>query len=84
MACARQMAACVLFSGEVPMSDNPVLAVAKFAAFVGLKAAHGYHAAHGPAKIAAQIPVIGPVLGVGVLAAAAVAGAVHGISEYDG
>lgn len=66
------------------MNNNPIFSAAKLAAFVGLKAAHGVHTASGAAKLAARIPVVGPVLGLGVLAAGAVAGAVHGITEYDG
>ena len=66
------------------MADNPIHPGVKHAAFVGLKAFHGFKSAHAPAKIAARIPVIGPALGVAVLLGATVAGAVSGINNYDG
>ena len=56
----------------------------KHAAFVGLKALHGFKTAHGPAKIAARVPGIGPALGLAVLVGATVAGAVAGFNDYDG
>jgi hypothetical protein len=56
----------------------------KHAAFVGLKALHGFKQAHGPAKIATRVPGIGPALGLAVLVGATVAGAVSGFNDYDG
>ncbi len=56
----------------------------KHAAFVGLKALHGFKTAHGPAKLASRIPGVGPALGLVVLVAGAVAGAAAGINEYEG
>jgi hypothetical protein len=56
----------------------------KHAAFVGLRAFHGFKTAHGPAKLAARLPVVGPALGLVVLVGGTVAGAVGGFNDYDG
>lgn len=56
---------------------------AKHAAHVGLKALLGVKTAHGPAKLAARIPVVGPALGLAVLIGATVAGAVSGLNDYE-
>ncbi|WP_426030923.1 hypothetical protein [Caulobacter sp. DWP3-1-3b2] len=66
------------------MTDKQIQAGVKHAAFVGLKALHGFKSAHGPARIAARVPYVGHVLGVAVLFGGAVAGAVSGFNEYDG
>lgn len=51
------------------------------AAMAGVGAMGGLKAAHVPAKLAARIPVIGPALGVGTLAAGALLGALKAVGQ---
>lgn len=53
----------------------------KRAAMAGAGALGGLKAAHVPAKLAARIPVIGPALGVGTLAAGALLGALKAAGQ---
>jgi hypothetical protein len=55
----------------------------KHATHVGLKAFHGFKTAHEPAKQIARVPVVGPALGLALLLGATVAGAIHGITDFE-
>jgi hypothetical protein len=69
---------------DIEMADKQIPPGLKHAAYVGLKALHGFRSAHGPAKFAARVPGVGPALGLAVLVGATIAGAVSGITDYDG
>ena len=57
------------------MTDRHLDEGMKRAAMAGLGALGGLKSAHVPARLAARIPVIGPLLGLVVLAGGALAGA---------
>jgi hypothetical protein len=66
------------------MTDRDWQGVAKHAAFVGLKAFHGFHASHGMAKAASRVPYVGLALSVAVRVGGSVVGAIDGIKNYSG
>ena len=66
------------------MFDRNLHPGVKHAAFVGMRALHGFSKAQLPAKVASQVPYFGPALGVAVLVGATVRGALEGLDEYDG
>jgi hypothetical protein len=56
---------------------------AKRAAKAGMSAFQAFRAAHVPAKLAARVPVVGPILGLIVLAGATAVGAVSGFTDEE-
>lgn len=62
---------------------DPTKETIRRAAIAGLGAMSGLKAAHIPAKVAARVPGIGPVLGLLVLAGGALTGAAQAVRQSD-